>query len=432
MNFKIFISRLSFMQKFISLLAVSCALLPAAYSQQMGYSDNNIDVLKPFKISSGDNVLKIGTTFSSYIDVRDYPAGATADRTKNTLKLKDARLDIKGKISDKYEYHLQMDFGSWGTTYSALGGPLVDANFSYKGFPKLFNINVGYAKVPYSLSSLVEHYESPYWERPQIAKGDFMSRRDLGIKLYRSFWNERIKAAAGVYTGVGEAVLGGSNDPSGSVEYIARTEISYPENHNEEIVDIKGLTTPNVSIGLNGRYSKRNLPAGTTFLPDEKGKLVNTGDSALNFKVVDGEKYILGADISLEYRHFSLQFEVNRLKGTPNKANDPLLLNLPKSSTGGYFKAGGWYGQANYFLSAAKSILSVRYDELNANDLVQGISKHFAAGISYQVRGYNSMIKATFDHNLQFNATTLKFGAEPINTSKWRNEFRIGWQLVID
>ena len=55
---------------------------------------------------------------------------------------------------------------------------------------------------------------------------------------------------------------------------------------------------------------------------------------------------------------------------------------------------------------------------------VSGISKHFAAGISYQVKGYNSMIKAEFDRNLS--------ETESINTHKWDNEYRIGWQLVID
>jgi hypothetical protein len=309
---------------------------------------------------------------------------------------------------------------------------LDDANITYTGLRKLFNINVGYGKVPFSLNSLVEHYESPYWERPQISKGDFMSRRDMGLKLTRTFWDNRIRAAAGVYTGVGEVILGGTNDPSGAFEYIGRLEFSYPKARNEEIVDMAGLTTPNISIGLNGRYSKRDLPAGTSFLPGETGELLNSSDSAMDFKVVNGTKYILGMDISVEYRHFSVQFESDGLKGTPQDPNSPLLYNLPKSATGGYFRAGGWYVQGNYFLKPAKTIFSIRYDELNANDLVPGIADHLAGGISYQIKGYNSMIKAEFDQSLQYNPATMKYGEEPINTTKWHNEFRIGWQLVID
>jgi|GEM_PF-344954 hypothetical protein len=434
-------NRNDFIRTATSLLTVIfffCVQNAKAQEQQIGYVDYDIDGLKALKINSGDNTVKIGTIVSGYYDWRDYPKGATPDLTKKGFNLKDARLDVKGKIGIDYEYHLQLDFGAWGSTYSPEGGPLDDANFTYKGFShlskkkiNLFNVNIGYGKVPFSLNSLVEHYESPYWERPQITKGDFMSRRDLGIKLSRSFWNDRIKAAAGIYSGVGEVILGGTNDPSGSVEYIGRVEISYPENHNEEVIDTKGLTVPNVSIGLNGRYSKRNLPAGTSFLPGETGALLNSGDSAQNYKVLNGEKYILGGDISILYRGFSVQFEYDGLKGTPQNSNDPTLQGLPRSTTGGYFKAGGWYATANYFCKPLRTIFSYRYDAMNANDLVPGESKHWAAGISYQVKGFNSMIKAEFDQNLQ-EQSNLKYGGEAINTNKWHNQYRIGWQLVID
>jgi hypothetical protein len=413
-------------------------LSSAHAQQQMGYVDYDLDGLKPFKVSSGDNTVKIGTIVSGYYDWRDYPKGATPDLTKNSFNLKDARLDVKGKVGIDYEYHLQLDFSAFTQTYEPGGGPLDDANITYKGLShlskkniNLFNVNFGYGKVPFSLNSLVEHYESPYWERPQITKGDFMSRRDLGVRLDRSFWRDRIKAAVGVYSGVGEGILAGTNDPSGAFEYIGRVEVSYPENHNEEVIDTKGLTIPNISIGLNGRYSKRNLPAGTSFLPGETGALLNSGDSDQNFKVVNGEKYILGGDVSVLYRGFSVQFEYDGLKGILNNPNDPILQGLPKSTTGGYFRAGGWYVTANYFCKPIKTIFSYRYDDLNANDLVPGESKHWAAGLSYQIKGFNSMLKAEFDQNLQ-QQSNLKYGGEDINTNKWHNQYRIGWQLVID
>jgi hypothetical protein len=211
--------------------------------------------------------------------------------------------------------------------------------------------------VPYSLNSLVEHYESPYWERPEITKGDFMSRRDIGIRLSRTWWDDRIRAEAGVYTGTGEVSLGGTNDPSGAFEYIGRVEVSYPENHNEEIIDTKGLTTPNISIGLNGRYSKRDLPVGTSFLPNETGALLNGGDSALQYKVLNGTKYILGGDVSILYRGFSVQFETNALNGTPqqytNGGVNPQAGLLYGKNTN-YFRAGGWYVQGNYFQSPSE------------------------------------------------------------------------------
>jgi hypothetical protein len=432
-------TKTSFVSKIIIVIIAFFFCLPEVHAQgkitDMGYTDYDINGLQPFKISSGNNVVKIGTIVSSYLDLRQYPTGAIPDYTKNTIKLKDARLDIKGNIGDLYTYHLQLDFGGWGSTYTPDGGPLDDANITYKGLKKLFNINLGYGKVPYSLNSLVEHYESPYWERPEITKGDFMSRRDIGIRLSRSWWNDKIRAEAGVYTGTGEVSLGGTNDPSGAFEYIGRVELSYPENHNEEIIDTKGLTTPNISIGLNGRYTKRDLPLGTSFLPGETGALLSTSAGDVqDYKVLDGERYIMGGDVSVLYRGFSAQFETNASKGTPY-ANGGISANphlgLLEGKNTNYFRAGGWYVQGNYFSKSIKTMVSFRYDEMNADDLLPGDAGHWAGGISYQLNGYNSMIKFEFDQNLQ-EQSNLKYGGEPINTNKWHNEFRLGWQLVID
>jgi hypothetical protein len=418
--------------KSIAIIILFFSFISKGYAQQMGYTDYDIDGIKPFKISSGDNVLKVGTIISSYLDLRQYPTGAVPDYTKNTIKLKDARLDLKGKVGDNYEYHLQLDFGAWGPTYAPDGGPVDDANITYKGFRKLFNIQVGYGKLPFSLNSLVEHYESPYWERPEVSKGDFFSRRDLGITLTRSFWDSRIKGALGVYTGTGEVALGGTNDASGAFEYVGRVEFSYPEAHNEEIIDTKGLTTPNFSIGLNGRYTKRDIgPTANdaSFLPGEEGAMLNSSDSLMELKVINGTKYILGADISILYRGFSAQLETDNMKATPENPNDPLLQG--KGALTNYLKAGGWYATLNYFSKPIKSIFSIRYDEMNASDLVAGVSDHLAGGVSYQIKGFNSMLKFEFDQNLQ-EQSNLKYGGEPINTNKWHNEFRLGWQLVID
>ncbi|UAY51129.1 porin [Ferruginibacter albus] len=417
--------------KIASLLILVLSFSKLSAQQQMGYTDYNINGIQPFKINSGNNTIQIGTIFSSYIDLRQYPAGATPDLTKNLFKLKDARLDVKGQVGKDYEYNVQLDFAQWGTAYQPDGGPLLDANITYKGLKKLFNIKFGYSKVPFSLNSLVEHFESPYWERPQITKGDFMSRRDVGIKLSRSDWSGRLRSAIGVYSGVGETILGGTNDPSGGFEFIGRVEASYPENHNEEMIDVQGLTTPNISVGANIRYSNRILPSGATFLPGETGAMLNSSASAMELKVINGQKMIWGVDASFEYRNFSLQAETILLHATPHDSADAHLNGLPKSFTGGNFNAGGWYVQGNYYVKPAKLILSARYDQMNANDLVDGVSNHWACGVSYMLKGYNSMLKASFDQNLQ-PQSNLKYGGESINTNKWHNEFRIGWQLVID
>ncbi len=375
---------------------------------------------EPVKINNGDHTMTIGGVFSTFMNWRDYPAGVTENLAKNTMKIKDARLTIEGKVGDDYEYQLGVNFAALSSAVIDPSGPaLYDANFTYKGFKKIANITIGYGKIPYSNASMIEHEWSPFWSRATISKGDCFSRRDVGIKLTRSFWKDRITAFAGVYTGVGEVVLTGTNDPSGAYEYVGRVQVSYPDKMPKGFADTKVRTTPNFALGLNSRYSKRSLPVGTTFLAGEVGALLN--DTTLNFKVVNGEKIVYGADFSVEYMGFSAQFEGHTIKGTPQNANDPLLAGLPKTLTKGYFQAGGWFGQLNYYSKKIKTIVSARYDEMNANDLITGVSKNLAVSLCYQLNGYKSMIRAEFYRNLS--------QTEAINTSKWNNEWRVGWQL---
>lgn len=378
---------------------------------------------EPVKINNGKHALAITGVFSTYMNWRDYPAGATSKPEKNTFRLKDARFGLEGQVGDEYEYKLQLDFGAFNNSViDPASPPLYDASFSYKGFKKFAKITIGYGRLPYSLSSLIEHEWSPYWTRAEIVKGDCFARRDLGLKLTRSFWKDRITAFAGVYTGVGEVVLTGTNDPSGSYEYVGRIEASYPNKMPKEYADTKVSQQPNFALGLNARYSNRSLPAGTTFLTGQVGALLD--DTALNFKVINGKKWVYGADVSFAYKGFSAQFEGHIINGTPQNSNDALLVGLPKSLTGGEFRAGGWFAQANYYSKPIKTIFSVRYDELNANDLVSGLSKHLAASLCYQLSGYHSMIRAEFFRNLS--------QTESININKWDNQWRVGWQLQIE
>ena len=378
---------------------------------------------EPFKLSSGQNVLEVGGIVSSYLNLRTYPSGTVPKLQNNTIKLKDARLDLSGKFGKDFDLHLQVDFAGFGNPFDAVNPLINDAYITYKGLHKAFNIRMGYGKVPYSMNSIIDHEWTPFWERPQVSKGDFFSRRDLGFRLDRTFWNDRIKAIGGIYTGTGEVSLAGSNDPSGGFEYIGRVEIGYPERRTEHeaIIDTKLSSKPNVQIGLNARFARKNLPAGTSFINGETGALV---DSPYNFKVIDGEKTILGADIAFAYKGFSLQGEGHILKGIPQHSDDVLLNFTDAKNNKGYFKAGGWFVIGNYYSKALKSIFAVRYEELNANDLYPGYSKRIAYSYSYQLKNFNSMIRAEYDRILS--------QTESINTTSYNGQFRIGWQFVIE
>ncbi len=386
-------------------------------------SFTTINAQEPVKISNGDNTIEFGATFGTYYQYREYSPGyAKTKMDKNTFKVKDARFDFNGKYGEDYEFHLQIDVAALGTADPA-APPVYDANFTYKGFKKsIGSIIIGWDKLPYSYSSLVEHEWSPFWERPVITKGDFFSRRDVGIRLERSFLKNKMKYYAEVCTGTGENALGNMNDPSGALEMVGRLEYSYPEKRKKEFLDTKVSQTPFFTIGANARYSNRRLPAGTVFLPGEKGALLD--DSTRDFKVINGEKLLYGFDVCAMYKGFSAQFEIHQLKGTPQNANDPLLYIPVTNKYATNFYAGGYYAQVNYFSKKLQSSFSVRYDELNASDLVTGVSKHLALAFTHMLKGYHSMIKAEFYRNLDQTETT-------IIKSSWQNEYRIGWQFFI-
>jgi hypothetical protein len=405
----------SFLKRLSVSSIIMCVLVLPAMAQE------------PFKVSSGDNVLEIGGIVSSYMNIRSYTPGTTPKYKNNTFCLKDARLDLSGKFGKDFDYHLQMDFAGMPAVYDPASPFLNDAYVTYKGVKKFANIRFGYGKVPYSLNSVVDHEWTPYWERPLVSKGDFFARRDIGIRLDRSFWNDRVKAFAGIYTGVGELSLGGLNDPSGAFEYVGRVEVGYPERLKEfdAIIDTKNSKHLSVLVGLNTRYSKRvlpNDPKQTYFIPGETGAL--TDDSVYNCKVVDGEKIIYGGDISVLYHGFSLQAEAHILNATPSNHSNGILNNTYALYNNTNFKAGGWFVTANYFSKKYKSLLSVRYEELNANDLVPGMTKRIAYSYCYQIKGFHSMIRAEMYHIID--------QTEAIMISSWNNQFRVGWQFAIE
>jgi hypothetical protein len=122
------------------------------------------------------------------------------------------------------------------------------------------------------------------------------------------------------------------------------------------------------------------------------------------------------------YKGFSGTFEIHQYRGQPRLASNPLLQGLPVEQTNRYFLAGGWVGQLNYFLKSWKTIVSVRYEQLDLNDLISGRSERLSFALAYQINGFNSMIKFQY-----FNVLREE---ELIDPLRWTEQFRIGWQFL--
>jgi hypothetical protein len=75
----------------------------------------------------------------------------------------------------------------------------------------------------------------------------------------------------------------------------------------------------------------------------------------------------------------------------------------------------------NYFIKNWNSIVSMRYEEMDFSELVLGKSQRYSPAITYQINGFNAMIKAQYFGNIK---------EDPLDALKWNEQFRIGLQFL--
>ena len=368
-------------------------------------------------ITNGVHNIEISGSISSFYNYRIIkPEETNQGLNNNRFGLRDAQIQIEGRVGRIWEYELQMDLADLAAGQSVVDGEnpgLMDAYVKFKGL-KFIDIQAGFGKTPYSRSSLVPFIYSPYWQRAQIVRGDIFSRRDVGLTLSKSYWKQRINAYAGIYSGLGEISLRGDNDPSGSVEYITRFDIAYPSRFRYINIDTRHVPMPMVQVGINGRYTKRNLAPGESFPAFTGGEY--------GLRVLDGERYVYGFDVAFMYKGFSGNFEIHQYRGQPRLATNPLLQGLPEDQTNRFFLTGGWLFQLDYFFKSLNSIASVRYEQFDLNDLVAGRSERFSFALAYQFDGFNSMLKFQY-----FRIIKEETNLDPL---RWTEQFRFGWQFL--
>ncbi|MCH8555792.1 MAG: OprO/OprP family phosphate-selective porin [Schleiferiaceae bacterium] len=365
-------------------------------------------------LSNGRHVMEISGGVAAYYNQRLLKPDEN-NRNKDRFRLRDAQLQIEGRIDKLYEYELQVDFVDLASMASGEIDPenpgLMDAYIKYKGL-RFMDVQFGYGKLFYGRSSLVPFTQTVYWQRAQIVRGNLFSRRDVGITLMKDFWRQRVNVYGGVYTGLGEITLRGDNDASGGLEYVGRVDVAYPSRYRYRDIDTRITPIPMFALGVNARYTEKNLPEGRAF------PAFATGEYGL--KVINGERLAYGMDVAFQYLGFSGLFEIHQLRITPQNENDPLFQGLPVSETNGFILAGGYVSQLNYFKKSWGTIFSLRYEELDLNDLIPGNSQRISAALAYQIKGFDSMIKFQYFKILS---------EEVIDPIRWTEQFRIGWQL---
>jgi hypothetical protein len=370
----------------------------------------SVQLIGQVTIGNGENSLEISGSIATYLNFRDLDSGVV-DQSKNRFNLRDAQIQLEGRSGKYWEYKIQFDIADVIAGVNDPENPgLMDAWMQYKRL-KAFDIKMGYGKIAWSRFDQTAFNSSVYWQRPEFLRGSFASMRDVGVELSKSFWKQRAHINLGVYTGLGEVSLKGDNDPSGAFEYTGRIDIGWPTQYRFLEIDTRHVRKPMFGIGLNGRYTKRNLPSGTFF---PSGAV-----SSYGIKTVDGEKQTYGFDAAFQWQGFSAQFEIIQIKMTPQDSTNFLFYSNSSARAGGNIFAGGWVAQASYHIAGIHTIVSGRYETFNANDLLLGINERFSAALAYQIDGFKSMIKAQYIHIIS---------KENINAADWVNQYRIGWQ----
>jgi len=325
-----------------------------------------------------------------------------------------------GKTKSKfvYEFHISVvDLATAAATQNTANpaNPGIKAAYlAYEGWP--VHIKIGYDKLPFSQGSLNEVYATPFWSHANLYGGDLFSRRDYGLTLSSTIMNH-INLFAGAYSGLGENFFEYSGDASGTFEYVGRAEYCYPSKMKYQSIDEEGSPIPVFRIAVNARYMDKTQPAGHSILTDEPD-----APGAYGIRIFDGKRSVYGGDFIVKYKGFSFLFETDMIKMQPQSSTDPLYEGTPSSVNGGVINAGGFVTGVNYNWEQIKSVFSVQYENINANDLVYGTQEWLYLGYAYKVSGFNSVFKVEY-----YIPTTEDKASNPL---KYTGQLRVGYQVI--
>lgn len=259
------------------------------------------------------------------------------------------------------------------------------------------SLKFGYDKIPYSKLGNESNFHSPFQNKNEVTNGNNFGLRDVGLILGEECWKQRIQIALGAYTGLGENSLMGDNDASGNFEYSARIQIAYPSNPDQDEVDEHNMPLPTFQLGLNALYANK----------------VTDGGGDYNYEIFNGKKQAEGFDASFYYKGFCVIVESHFISFYPNDTTR--LLHYITD----HFNGGGIVAEATYYCKKIHSIIGVRYDQYNPNDLIVNDQRTTVTPV-FNFRFPNSSAIMKLQYAYRFSSIN---GGTP-----WKdNELRVGF-----
>jgi len=404
------------MKKLLLFTVLAGMATNAAYAQFSEFTD----VPNAYTINSNGNTLQVGGRISFYYENRFLNPGQT-NMKHNGFDVKDADLDLLGKTANNfsYEFHYSLvdiiTAAATQNTNNPANPGFKAAYIQYEGFK--IHVKIGYDKLPFSQSNLEHEHETPFWGHPNLTGGDLFSRRDIGLTLSTTLWQNRINLYGGAYSGMGENFFEYGNDESGTFEYVGRAEFSYPSKMGYNEIDEENSPVFHFRVAANIRYEDKTQPGGATvasLYPDALG--------AYSTRIITGKRTVYGGDAIAKYKGLSATFETDMLSMQPTSTSDALYAGTPASFNKGKVNAGGFTTDLNYDWEKAHSVFSIGYENFNANDLIPGNQAWLTFAYAYKISGFNSCAKIEY-----YNPTQTDNNSNPL---KYNGQIRVGYQVV--
>lgn len=354
------------------------------------------NVAAQYTLVKPNGYLELSGYVVGFYNQRFYTA-ADKSHAKNRFAMDYVVIRLDGNVNRRWNYQLQLNNAALFDP-STSDGFLMDAYVAYNSLVDNLEIKAGYTKIPFCRSSLVSNTESPFIQRPEVTRGAF-TRRDVGTTLRYSLLNKKINLYAGAYTGMGSQSLLGDNDAGGHLEYAGRIETSFPTRYRKTEIDLIHSALPVVALAADVRYANKNTDYGPNY----------------PYEVLNGKKLSYSADADFCFQGFSFHGEWLAFRMTP--VNKSYLYGKATD----HFFAKGVIAAANYYVKKYKTVMALRYDGFNTNDLISGDNANtISYGLNYLFDGLRSCMKLQFCQRLK----------DPAAAKVWsRDQVRIAYQL---
>lgn len=312
---------------------------------------------KEFNVIAGKPIKISGYTQARY----------RQDRSINdTLDVRRARLDIKGDVTERFDYRTQAEFG--GTS-----GPfLLDATVAYKVNPYL-KLTAGQFKIPFSQENLTSSPKLETINRSQVvealvARGSDVignqNGRDIGLQASGSAFSKEdyslIDYAAGVFNGSG---------------------INTADRNEQKDLVGRLVFHPLKDLSLGGSYYLGRATLSTATAGKQDRDRVGAELAYVHDPISLKGEYIRGNDRGVKkdgwYAQAGYFFIPKKLQGVFKYDTFDSNVNAGKNTTNVYTLGGSWYFNKWAFLQANYELKDEKGKELRNNALLSQLTLQF-------------------------------------------------------